>query len=92
MGENIKKEEGILLPKLENSCDDVYDRGAIGFMLRVKVFFHLENHIIIEASESGEQGWCEMLCSKIGKRYRHYINCPNTFELICRGCKKTISG
>jgi len=82
-------EEGILLPKIPNDCDDVYDKGKAAMGLKIKALLN-KGHHIIEAHETGEQGWCEMICVRTGKIFRHIIKCPNTFALKCRGCNKTV--
>mgnify|MGYP001598430321 CR=1 FL=1 len=84
------EQEGKLMPNVKNDSDTVHDVGMTDFKLLIKTLFKKGQHHIIEAHESGENGWCEMICLRTGHKYRHIICCPNKFALLCRGCNKVI--
>lgn len=65
--------------------DIVTDTGKINFYELVKAFFG-GGHLLYDS----HQGWCEIVCLKSKRKYRHEIKCPNKNTLTCRGCFKNI--
>lgn len=72
---------GERLPDIPGDSDNVYDQGPITLDGSGK-------HRIYDPRTG--QGWVTLTCPRTGHEYLHLIGAPNKFELLCRGCRRTI--